>query len=247
MVAVVTSATADYLPGVIALRNSLKRNWPGQEFFCLAYGDGIVDTLEREGIAYWHNEEIPAPLPCSYKCETPNPAMYSRLLIPGLFPKRKRTLYIDADSIVLRPMGRWIDADLRGCPVAGTPSWAPVHKELIGSRRTDYGVMSSVLVFDHKAWFEKEIFDKCMRAMREEPHHFKTVVQAVLQHVLVRDWFAFPKTWQVQGGHRTVRREIGDADVLHFAGTNPWDAMPEHLLPMPEHKQFSRAYWRDYA
>lgn len=246
MVPVVTSATIDFLPGVIALRNSLERHWKDYSFHVLAYGDEIAERLDDEGIDYALNEVIPAKLPCSYKCETENPAMYSRLLIPDLFDA-PRSLYLDADSIILKPMDNWVNAEMKDHPIGGTASWAPIAKEVIGSNKHhEYGIMSSVLVFDRDQWKKKGIFQKCLDAMKLEGQlHFKTVVQAVLQYVLDKDWHNFPNRWQVQGGHQTTPANIGSAYVLHFAGTNPWDEMPKGLER--PHKEFTRNYWAQYA
>jgi lipopolysaccharide biosynthesis glycosyltransferase len=234
--------------GARALRNSWVKNSPhGFDFHVIGYGDEAFEReLRDEFDNVIFNPDIGANLPCSYKCTTPNPAMYARLLIPELYSDHERSIYIDADAVILKPLDGLAALDMKNYPVAGIPSWCPIEKEVIGHPPGQFGIMTALMVFNHSAWIAKDILNQCRKAMDEEPYHFKTVVQAVMQYVLKKDWLALHKFAQVQYGHATTVKEINNAYVLHFAGTNPWEPYPAEWPPQPKYKDDFRALWASY-
>ena len=248
MTPIVTAVTPEYLIGLRALRNSWFQNSSsGFSFHVIGYGDEVFEQqLLTEFDNVIMNPEIRASLPCAEKCPEPNPAMYSRLLIPDLFSEHEKSVYIDADAVILKPLNGLMDLDLEEYPVAGIESWAPTSKECLGLNKNTKGIMSALMIFNHEWWRRKDILNRCYQVMNEGRYHFKTVVQAVLQLVLLEDWYRLPPFSQVQGAHESTVREIGNAYVLHFAGLNPWEPYPADWGVQPAHKDRHRAIWRSY-
>ena len=248
MTPIVTTINEDFLLGARALRNSwLRHSEEGFSFHVIGYGDEAFErTLNDEFDNVIMNPDIGANLPLSYKCLTPNPPMYARILIPSLFAEYEKAIYIDADAVILKSLDGLLRHDMGNMPCAGTPSWSPISREVIGWDNNNQGIMSALIVFNVAAWNRKGMLDKCRVAMNEEKYHFKTVVQAVLQYVLGDDWYRLPQYAQVQGGHATTRNEIKNAYLLHFAGTSPWEPIPEALKPYPDYKIWARELWASY-
>ena len=56
---IITSCTPQYLPGLIALRNSIEHNMPQAKLHCFWYGQGRDDIELPEGIEYIMEAEMP--------------------------------------------------------------------------------------------------------------------------------------------------------------------------------------------
>lgn len=245
MTPIVTAVTPDFLVGAVALRNSLQKNSPGYSLHLLAYGDGeFAEQLDDAGFDYLLNEPIAANLPTAATYPEPNPAMYARLLVPTLFPEHEKTIFMDADAIALRSMDAWLSHDMGEKPCGGTANWGMMSKEIIGHNSSRCGIQAAVMVFNNHWWRKKNILQKCFDAMNAEQYQFKTMVQAVLQLVLLNDWYLFPHHYHVQGAHSDTEALMSKAIVLHFAGCNPWDKEKHEI---PPHKVRAKALWASYA
>lgn len=254
-VPIVTATDERYLPGAIALYNSyLEHSQEGFSFHVLAYGDkSLKQKLEALGINVILNPSIGAKtLPMSYKYdwyrhEIESSAMYARLIVPDLFPGAEYSIWVDADAIILKPLDDLL-IDMTTKPVGCTEAWDTMDKAIGGCKLTGkHGIMSAFIVFNHRAWIEKEIYKKCLDLMHTSKMQFHTVVQGVLQYILQHDYHKYPKFHQVQGGHASTPNNIKNAYFLHFCGTNPWEDFPQHLHPVPAHKWAARKIWKAYA
>ena len=255
MVPIVTATDERYLPGVLALYNSyLKHSAEGFSFHCLAYGDeSLKRKLEAQGIHTILNKYLPVDvLPMSpkydwYRDKIESAAMYARLMIPDLFSGEK-SVYIDADAVILKSLDGLVSVDMKEHPCAGTVANGSINtSDVPGCGINHPGICSSMIVFNHEWWREKNIYNKCLELMRASNFVFKTVVQGVLSYTLKNDFYKYTATHQVHGGHQQALYSIHLSYVLHFIGTNPWEEYPKHLLPVPEHKEKARSIWRQYA
>lgn len=123
---IVTSATPEFLPGVQALRNSLRAQHPEAELWCYYYSKGMktwpdgspiikpggvnyIEEAEHHGVLMDNGKEFRHGLPLG-------PDMYARMLIPNHF--EGRVFYVDADCVILNDISELWNMDLKGMPSA---------------------------------------------------------------------------------------------------------------------------------
>ena len=253
MIPIVTATDERYLPGVRALYNSYKRHSAeGFSFHVMSYGDQALKVaLEEMGLNVIHNHMIDAVFPKSerkyghYRNDIESSAMYARLAVPDLFKEYRHSIFIDADSVILKNLQGLIE-DFDEHPCAGTENWSSMSHDIVGYKVDMLSIQAAMIVFNHEWWFKKDIYNKCLDIMRTSTYTFDTVVQGVLQLVLKKDYYKYPFFHQVQGGHKTTPAKIEEAYLLHFAGTNPWEEFPAHLLPVADYKLWTRKLWASY-
>lgn len=255
MTPIVTATDARYLPGVMALYNSYLRNSKeGFSFHVLAYGDeSLKSELDAAGIDTLLNKHIPdvKAFPKSkkyswYRNNIESAAMYARLLVPDLFPDSDYAIYVDADAIILKSLSGLLE-DMGDFPVGATRCWSPMKADVPGVGLDNvFGMMTSFLVFNVQAWRDQQTLKQCIHLMNTSKHHFKTVVQGVLQLVIGNNYYQYPQYYQVQGGHPTNTQQMSEAYFLHFCGTNPWEAF-EPGMPQQPFKLKAREIWRGYV
>ena len=246
---VVTTINEPYYPGLVALHNSWRRNSPEQDFACLVFGsDDLVKRVEARGIRVIANPTFPiVDLPLGKHHRNPDdmPAMYGRLLIPDLFPEYPRSVFIDADAIILKPLSGLVDMAMTR-PVAATRCNGPIAYNVIGRTYPfEYGPMTSFMLIDHALWDAAEIGRKWVEAALDPTLGHPFTVQSVLQAAIENDWHCLPWEWQPHAGHETYINNRDAALVLHFMGTNPWQ--PMHPNGIREYQIPARAKWGEYA
>ena len=249
MTPIVTALNESYLPGLMPLYNSYMQNSRnGFEFYAMVDGSkDLVKHVQGLGVSVIDNPTLPtAALPIdAQRWPDAIPSLYYRMLVPSLFSRHQRSIYIDVDSIILQSLQPIVDIDFQQ-PVAGTQCNSPLPKNIEGGgfdRLDVFGVMSSFLVFNNKAWRKKKILDKCIEAMESDKLHFPFVVQGVLQYALGVDWRRLPSIWQAHACHLTYQQgPIKDIYLLHFMGVNPWDDMPSYS----QNSLDMRELWRSY-
>lgn len=248
MIPIVTTLDEKYLPGLKALYNSYMENSrDGFSFHAVVDGTEEFAAHIRHdlGIDVIRNPEIPAKR--IYLSEKwPQQILYYRLLVPMLFKGSEKSIYIDADSVILQSLKPLVDTDMGERPVGATRSNSSVKKEIPNWEGPDFtGPISSFFLFNHRYWFEKRVWERCVELIESRPDlDFQTTQQAILQVVLRNDWHEFPWETQAHAGHKTLSNcRIEDVFILHFLGTNPWDE-----LRFPgQHKEYARKIWRRYA
>ncbi len=232
----VTAIDRKYFPGLVALNNSIKANSPNTKLECIVHGDwDLVKDVTRLGVQAVHPSVKMKHVKLPTSSEWPNeiPAMYSRLWIPEMYPHEERTLWLDADAIVLRPLDALFHMDMEEFPIASTVSDDPrgqprmVYTMINGlpnDRGRFKGCTSGVIVFHHKNYFDKRILKQCQIIMNESKLNLKFVVQSVLNLALRGDFLELDPMWQVQGNRKGMYLKVDQgAFIVHFIGVTPWN------------------------
>jgi len=244
MIPVVTAADSQYFPGVIALHNSFKKNaGPGFRLFAILYDEDDRREARNRGINVIEPPEWDINFPTSKRWLEPSPPMYVRLLLPRLFSDMPRSIWLDADCIVVQPLAPLAELRFQQ-PVAAVHFDSDRYTlgfnipNLEGKLASKHCPFTGLLVFNHAEWNRRKLTEQCEQWMAD-PHglDFSFVVQSVLGLVLEGDYFHLPYKWQVFAGRS--QRIPDDARILHWvggAGRQPW------LCDMPNDQ-----LWRQYA
>jgi len=231
----ITAITRDFLPGLIALNNSLGENSPKVKLHCIVYGDDELKTLVQDlGITVHEPMEIGARLPTSHKHPVEKPIYYMRLILPEMF--KENILWLDVDQVVLEPLNPLFQMEYKE-PCAAVRS-VSVQNQIDGLDNSyDWpGLYTGLLHFNYKVWTAEKVKERCYHVMNTSDYVFKHVDQSVLSLVLEGRFHNLEPTWQ---GFANRKEIIKDAKVLHWHGhsRSPWNYPVRHL------KQWSRYYY----
>ena len=247
LIPIVTSLDRSYLPGLKALHNSyVKNSREGFEFWAILDGD---EAFEREvnalGIKTILNPSMETDqYPVSEKWPDEVPAMYWRMLIPSLFPGHEKSIYIDADAIILKSLKGIAEIDI-GDKALGATHDKQMFVSTLGlpdNLANTVSFVSSFMVFNHKQWTDRKLLDRCLEVMQRNDLNFKCAVQGVMQVAILDNWYEYKYMFQAHAGHQTL---CAESFILHFMGTNPWETLRADLVQPWKIK--ARAIWSEYA
>lgn len=219
---IVTSATPEYLPGIVALRNSLRMNFPEATLHCFYYTKGQKKDLP-EGINYL----IDIPLLGYAEGEGEGfrhglllgPDMYIRLHIPLHFTGR--VFYVDADCLVHNSLEELWDMDLQGFPTACV--YRPDVGWVGGHKHDD--MASGTFLCDCEEWNRLSLVQEMYEVMKPENRKnrirsFHVNVESVMSYVHSGNFLHLPAKYQILTYYNSL---IQTDKVSHFAGPKPWN------------------------
>jgi lipopolysaccharide biosynthesis glycosyltransferase len=219
---IVTACDVNYIPGVIALYNSYKTYASEHEFCCMVHDEETKDQLDKIGVPnlFVHRELLPEALPISGLWPEASMSMYSRLLVPDLF-KENKTLWIDADALIVRPLP---EVDLGNYPCAGvvvsSPTIASQVRGICVKRINDMpAIHAGVMFYDKKNWVKDKVLERCLEVMQYN-YQFIYAVQSVLSLALEGNFLGLPYEWDAFTSWGLPENTI----IAHFAGYKyvPW-------------------------
>lgn len=234
---IITSATDSYIPGVIALYNSVRINDPEKRFTCLV-DDGkteeILENLNIETLMV-KREWLPKELPGSKFWPTNLVSMYSRLLVPELFDE-DGLIWVDADAIVVNKL---YNISLDKFPCAGTCSSTITIGEQVAGLCVEAveklpAIQSGVMIFNTEEWRNQDITAKCFHLMKMN-YRYYYVVQSILSLALEGNFKQLPVEWNFFASERDI---TPNTLIAHFAGAN--------CLPWTRHDIPNLALWNKY-
>lgn len=114
-------------------------------------------------------------------------AAYMRLFAPEYLPDGiKRFLYIDSDTLVLRPLNVLFNSDLKGRATGMVPE-PTIYKELkadLGLSETEPYFNSGVILFDREKWDAGRFAYKCALYLKNNRDRLRFPDQDIINHVL---------------------------------------------------------------
>jgi len=224
MYAIVTGADYKYIPGVIALYNSIKANANiSCDIYLLAHGkkEEFKDIPKEINIIY-NAETINSP--ASSEWPEKIPAMYSRLLIPSMFIKYDKVLWLDADVIILKDLKPLFDLDLNDYPCAAAlPSnlsrftFMPIQlekPEYYPEMTNILAISAGVVLFNINKWNELNL-DSTINELLVSDIKFKYVVQGLMGYALKGNFKQVGNEWNCSTSWVKRTNEI---NILHYIG-----------------------------
>lgn len=179
-----------------------------------------------------------------------------RVLLPDLLPELPRVLYLDADTLVQRPLHPLWETDLEGRPLAAVAN--PLYPFMnygflagLGLASTADYFNSGVLLLDLEVWRREGLSDRVLtQAAAQGSQEWPD--QNALNVVLRGRWLPLPPVWNAQNtvfdlraahlpfSREAIREARRQPAVVHFIGPyKPWHYRCKHPL--------RRLYWRHLA
>lgn len=194
---------------------------------------------------------------------------YFRLFIPQILPLSvEKLLYLDCDTMVRKDLTDLWERKFDGCAAVAEPT-APLMKEKIGLKRSDYYFNSGVLLVDLKKWREEKIMEKFVKYMEEMQGDVSFEDQGVINHVLKNeisalpfkynvttqffdfgyDGFSMMKKDEVRYGRNEVETGLENPWIVHFtnsfASERPWVKESKHRYADEWLKYKSKTAWKN--
>lgn len=179
----------------------------------------------------------------------------ARLALPEALPQVDRLVYLDADTLVRRPLDELWSVALHDRPLAAVRNVvepaAADRVRTLGADPDRY-LNSGVLVMDLARMRELDTSAALLDVVRREGERLLWVDQDALNLALGADWLELHPRWNAQNsfwhwpdraerllGTDLVRAARDDPAVLHFEG--PWLCKPWHYLCDHPHVEGYRA------
>jgi lipopolysaccharide biosynthesis glycosyltransferase len=186
-----------------------------------------------------------------------------RILLPELLPpSQERTIYLDADTLVRRPLTELWRADLAdsllgavrdaGSPFAAGPAgtdWRALHLD----PSTDY-FNSGMLVMALDRWRDEHTADATLDLLRSTASRWGD--QDALNVVTAGRWRELPRRWNLQTPDADgesfswalwpadVERAMADPVVIHYTTADkPWTGRDDHPFGRQWFDQLARTSW----
>jgi lipopolysaccharide biosynthesis glycosyltransferase len=240
MMNIVTCSDKNYIPGVIALYNSLqKSNGSKFKFYLLADGNPKdFEVFDETGVNIIYNQSLDKnPKGGEWKEELP--CMYSRVLIPEIFGDvYKKSLYLDADTLVIDDISALEEMKTEHC-LLGMPNKANCG---IQKARNDYqferwdrpdkgllnhwSLNSGVILFDNEKWNRDRMTSKFVEAIGDDRISAKFVVQGYLSIILEGKFDYLTPDWNTSLSSDINFLNKGNK-IVHYIGgrrvKKPWE------------------------
>lgn len=219
---IVTSCTPQYLPGLVALRNSIELNMPQAKLSCFWYGQEQDDIELPERINYIKEAPMPGEVTDDGKKFRHGlklgPDMYARLLIPAYFTGK--AFYVDVDCLVLRNFIHLWHVDMENHKTACV--YRP-HIGWTGGHIHD-DMASGTFMVDCDKWNYHKFTDQMFQIMEDYKagkiqRKFNVNVESVMSYAHNGHFMYLPAEYQ----NLTYYGELTTNDIIaHFAGPKPW-------------------------
>jgi lipopolysaccharide biosynthesis glycosyltransferase len=259
MLKVVTGCDDYYVPGVLALANSIDRNVPDGEieFYCMYFGDvgsEAHDVLEhRLDIEVIANPQYPANtrLPVGGQwvgySDLAMKAMYCRILLPDLFPDEDRVLWLDADTLVMQSLAELETLDFESNSTAQATLATKVSPRASAKDGPQYQKhCCAVLLYNVPQWkADRSIFDGFVEMMNTYDGAPGGVVETLMNEYFQDRVLSLGPMWHINAKRKAVPKE---AKILHFPVIIPWDL--DSYINTPKPKEMVAAVkkiWEPYA
>jgi len=247
---VVNAADGGYVPHTAAMLHSLFSANPGQAFTCHFLHKGIDDSHLQalEALCARHGARFAPTVVARSRLEGlpiegrfPEEAWY-RVFLPQLLPQVDRAIWLDSDTLVLKPIRELWTLDLAGLPLAAVPNpalytFADMVKKIGVEDRSQY-FNSGVMLLDLKQ-LRDEGSETALRAAGAKYRQWiRFADQDVLNVVYHRRYRRLRLAWNVLAhahvnvpetlrvhGLEEYREAMAAPRIVHFTGLEvmkPW-------------------------
>ncbi len=157
-------------------------------------------------------------------------AIFCRLYLPLLLPEEQRALYLDADTVVLRPLEELYRTDMAGKALLMTPD-ANAEKNSLRLGIANY-FNSGVIFFDLERCRKLQLTQQWLRYLSSEKTPLRYADQDVINVTSQAEIGALPICYNTQsnpsipGNTEGIRAHWNEVTVLHFISNHkPWLAL----------------------
>ncbi|MBT9393953.1 glycosyltransferase family 8 protein [Hymenobacter sp. NST-14] len=161
------------------------------------------------------------------------PSVYYRIMFPTLLPIQvDKFLYLDTDIVIIGKLRTLYEEDVKNVTIAAACDFVDARPEL-GIMKPNSYFNSGVMLVNRRSWVEKNIAEKCIDFIKNNPEKLLYVDQDALNAVLINDWnrLDYRFNFMFQEKHalipmREARKQLENVVVLHFTTQHkPWSVL----------------------
>lgn len=151
--------------------------------------------FKKFSVSFVIKEIDPGIINCFFTSRHVSKDAYFRLLLPKIFPRVKKGLYLDGDLIILHDVLELFDIKLNGKVLGAVKKYDySGNKELGLTERHNY-FNSGVLLIDFDKWRKKNLTSKLLKFLSKKKLDFYD--QDALNFFLNKDFKQLPLNWNV--------------------------------------------------
>lgn len=240
---IVTTTDSINLSAAATLHASLKHNGvlKKHDFAVIYFGESndVYTYFKRYKVKVIVNPTFPFNVEelvaKSRRNPTGHKATWSKILLSELFPKSRRILSLDTDTVVIKNVDDLETLDLKGFPLGGCktigfnslsnlcPRGKFTQKELDVQM-----INAGVLLINTSVWREK-FFNQMVENVASYSKYFWYKREQTLINFTARDQrIILPQKWNTMV-HRNPMQS--DTVIVHWAGPKPWNINRESKFP----------------
>lgn len=206
-------------------------------------------TKYRTAIAFY--EVVPAELQDLRVDRHVSIAVYYRILAPHLLHADiDKILYLDSDIIVRNSLNNLWDTDIADHALAAVLDFGDGGPKGLGFPVGTKYFNSGVLLINLRFWRQKNIPERAIEFIRNNPEKVRYWDQDALNAILVHQWIELPGHWNAQDEGDWIPTSTQgmrlDPAIVHFTGSKPWHWSNEHPFKHEYRKYRRKTPWRQY-
>jgi len=237
---------------------------------CAGLDDDVYRTIERDVAGRigldWQEVDLGRLDGASYTVGLSSAALF-RILLPDLLPaSRTRTIYLDADTLVLRPLAEIWCTELDGQLLAAVrDAGAPFPAGPSGTDWRGVGLApdtkyfnSGLLVLPLDLWRKEGTAASTLEVLRTKAMQWgdQDALNVVAQH----RWHELPRRWNLQTAdadgrslswalwHSDVEAAVQDPAIIHYTGmSKPWTGRKDHPFAELWFSALARSSWAGWT
>ncbi|MEO1748429.1 MAG: glycosyltransferase, partial [Pseudomonadota bacterium] len=157
-------------------------------------------------------------------CGNYPPVGWLKLHIDQFVPKHyERILFIDPDTIVLKPLRPLFEMDMKGLPIAAALDMQDINskfKKTLGIAPQDHYYNSGVILIDRDTFRKQNIGELSSAFAIENPDKILFIDQCAFNAACKGKMRTIDAKWNLIVGY--VERDPEETAVVHYAAMKPW-------------------------
>lgn len=168
-----------------------------------------------------------------------NSVIFYRLLLPSIFDKYKKLLYLDSDILFTGNIDELFDIDLDSNILSAIPKHEyfdiPEHVQ----DKTIKYFASGLLLINVDEFIKSEVYKKCLEFLKNEKYEMpdQDALNSVVSEWLELDLNYGVETAFLETGNPKLQEKIQNPKIIQFSGTSkPWHFRNRH--------PYKALYWK---
>lgn len=189
-----------------------------------------------------------------------NITTYFRILIPLIFPKMKKALYLDSDIVVLKDIANLYKTNIKNYYLAACPDPAFENYNILKIPKK-YGYFNSgVMLLNLEKLRKENISLKLINFIEKNPEKIRFWDQDALNKILYKNWLKIKPIWNQQRvffkkklkqnffTKEELKEAITHPAIIHFTSpSKPWHYLDNHSFKRFYYFYLQKTPWKNYS
>jgi lipopolysaccharide biosynthesis glycosyltransferase len=183
---------------------------------------------------------------------------YIRLIIGELFKEYEHVVYLDPDMVILDDITAILN-DIKNEYSLYAVESPQYDKKRLNFKSNEPYFNSGMMIINPKSWSKKNIFEKSIRLIKNNPGQIKWWDQDVLNILFKEEWSVAKPEWNVFSSmidqedsylcydQDQLNNAINNPSIVHYTGSSkPWSYINNHYYKNIYWHYLYKTPWKDY-